>query len=176
MRASLLMAALVATLGLAAEVIAQDVHASISDYTTDGGDSCSAGAGCAHGCGLHRGGCGLRGGGHRGCGHVSRRSQYDGLDRSFNCGCTGSYKFPVPPQYTYFWPGSVYSQELMTNYHSPWRFPPLKPYTEETLMPAAEFDAPQDLRPVSLNQEVAQPQLRPGQVEPMSSAMQRFFR
>lgn len=48
----------------------------------------------------------------------------------FNCGCSGSYKFPVPPQYTYHWPG-IYSQQLMTEYASPWRFPPLKPYTDE---------------------------------------------
>src|SRR5262249_42143054 len=48
----------------------------------------------------------------------------------FNCGCNGSYKFPVPPLYTYHWPG-MYSAELMTDYHSPWRFPPLKPYTDE---------------------------------------------
>jgi hypothetical protein len=49
---------------------------------------------------------------------------------SFNCGCNGSYKFPVPPLYTYHWPG-MYSQELMTDYHYPWRFLPLKPYTDE---------------------------------------------
>ena len=43
----------------------------------------------------------------------------------FNCRCRGSYKFPVPPQYTYHWPG-MYSQRTMTEYHSPWRFPPLE--------------------------------------------------
>jgi len=47
-----------------------------------------------------------------------------------NCNCNGSYKFPVPPLYTYHWPGR-YSQQLMTDYHSPWRYPPLKPYTDE---------------------------------------------
>lgn len=47
-----------------------------------------------------------------------------------NCECNGSYKYPVPPLYTYHWRG-MYSQELMTNYHSPWRFPPLKPYYPE---------------------------------------------
>src|SRR5688500_7687779 len=101
----------------------------------------------------------------------------DGLHPSFNCGSTGSYKFPVPPQYTYFWPGSVYSLELMTNYHSPWRFPPLKPYTEEVLAPVGtEGEVVDGLRPVSATEEVGAPQLRPGQIEPMSSAMQRFFR
>jgi hypothetical protein len=51
-------------------------------------------------------------------------------DAGFNCGCNGSYKFPVPPLYTYHWPG-MYSAQLMTDYHSPWRFPPLKPYVDE---------------------------------------------
>jgi len=43
----------------------------------------------------------------------------------FNCRCRGSYKFPVPPQYTYHWPG-MYAQRTMTEYNSPYRFPPLK--------------------------------------------------
>lgn len=47
-----------------------------------------------------------------------------------NCSCNGSYKHPVPPQYTYHWPG-MYSQQLMTDYHDPYRFPPLKPYYDE---------------------------------------------
>jgi len=46
--------------------------------------------------------------------------------KGFNCCCRGSYKFPVPPQYTYHWPG-IYSQQTMTEYVSPWRFPPLRP-------------------------------------------------
>lgn len=166
MRTSLLLAALVATLGLAAQAKADEAYGSISDYTTGSCDS------CGNGCGLHRRGCG----GH-GCGHFGHRKNYEGLDRHFNCGCVGSYKFPVPPQYTYFWPGSVYSQELMTNYHSPWRFPPLKPYTEEVLTPlGAENEVEHGLRPVSAVQYHSEPQLAPGQIEPMSSAMQRFFR
>ncbi len=44
---------------------------------------------------------------------------------NFNCSCRGSYKFPVPPQYTYHWPG-MYSQQTMTEYNSPYRFPALK--------------------------------------------------
>ncbi len=59
-----------------------------------------------------------------------------------NCNCNGSYKFPVPPLYTYHWPG-LYSAELMTDYHSPWRFPPLKPYTDE--VPRAGEGPPQPL-------------------------------
>ena len=43
----------------------------------------------------------------------------------FNCCCKGSYKFPVPPQYTYFWPG-IYSQKTMTGCLSPWRYVPLQ--------------------------------------------------
>ena len=48
----------------------------------------------------------------------------------FSCSCNGSYKFPVPPLYTYHWPG-LYQLERMTDYHSPWRFPPIKPYAPE---------------------------------------------
>ncbi|MHC4177480.1 MAG: hypothetical protein ACYSWU_08235 [Planctomycetota bacterium] len=50
----------------------------------------------------------------------------------FNCGCRGSYKFPVPPQYTYHWPG-LYAQQSMTEYTSPWRFPPLEPYRGQSV-------------------------------------------
>ena len=64
-------------------------------------------------------------GGGRGRGGNSQRSVDWG-----NCNCNGSYKFPVPPLYTYQWPGR-YSQQLMTDYHSPWRFPPLRPYVDE---------------------------------------------
>ena len=35
-----------------------------------------------------------------------------------NCACQGSYKYPVPPQYTYFWAG-IYGQHPMTAYVSP---------------------------------------------------------
>jgi hypothetical protein len=65
----------------------------------------------------------------------------EGRDPWFNCGCNGSYKFPVPPQYTYHWPG-MYSQRLMTDYHSPWRFPPLRPYTDEAKPESAPSAAP----------------------------------
>ncbi len=72
-----------------------------------------------------------------GCGNGRGRGpKYEGLDPYFNCGCNGSYKFPVPPLYTYHWPG-MYQQHLMTDYHSPWRFPPLKPYVDE--VPAVEM-------------------------------------
>ena len=77
-------------------------------------------------CGGH--GCdrGRHGHGH---GHYK---YYEGRTAHFNCGCNGSYKFPVPPLSTYHWPG-MWSHQLMTDYHSPWRFPPLKPYVDEPL-------------------------------------------
>jgi hypothetical protein len=126
--------------------------------TCGGGKKC--GCGRMHGFKLHRcgqssGGCGscdacdqcggsggLFGGhghcgghGHGGC-HACRH-HIDGLDRYFNCGCNGSYNYPVPPLYTYHWPG-MFKAQRMTDYHSPWRFPPLRPYTEETLAPLIE--------------------------------------
>ena len=55
----------------------------------------------------------------------------------FNCKCRGSYKFPVPPQYTYHWPG-MYSQPNMSMYNSPWRFPALE-------IPADEAQRLEDL-------------------------------
>lgn len=66
---------------------------------------------------------------------------------AFNCQCRGSYKFPAPPQYTYHWPG-MYSQQTMTEYASPFRFPPLK-LPEEVFGTGAEGEtqggAPGDL-------------------------------
>jgi hypothetical protein len=181
MRNSLFLVAIIATFGLAAGASAQEPIPQgepITDYSTGAGGGC-CNTGCGHGVRLHRHGCGRlgHGCGAGGCGHQGHRTGYDGLDRSFNCGCTGSYKFPVPPQYTYFWPGSLYSLDLMTSYHSPWRFPPLKPYTEEVLLPAGAENVVEDgLQPASAYEVEAAPVLRPGEVESMSSAMQRYFR
>lgn len=75
-----------------------------------------------------------------------RGSRYEGREPGFNCGCNGSYKFPVPPLYTYHWPG-MYSSQLMTDYHSPWRFPPLKPYVDEA-PPEVMGIRPHALRPI----------------------------
>lgn len=176
MRASLLLAAAcVAACSLTASVTyAGD---GVSDYTMGGCDSCGSGCntGRCHGCRLHlhRGlGCGH--GCHGGC-FLGRR--YEGQDLQFNCGCQGSYNYPVPPQFTYHWPGSTYKLPLMTNYHSPWRFPPLKPYTEEVLVPqGAEYSVEPTLVPVSAYQDLQAPPVRDGQVEPMSSMIDRFFR
>lgn len=80
-----------------------------------------------------------------------------------NCSCNGSYKFPVPPLYTNHWPG-LYSAELMTDYHSPWRFPPLKPYTDE--LPSAGEGPPQPLTmvvPTSHTQASGKPTAKPAQ-------------
>jgi hypothetical protein len=69
------------------------------------------------------------------CGHhglFGRHRRNMDAELGFNCGCNGSYKYPVPPLYTYHWPG-MNSAQLMTDYHSPWRFPPLKPYTDEVI-------------------------------------------
>lgn len=75
-------------------------------------------AGCCDTCSRCGNGCG-RCGGHR----LAAKKAAVG---AFNCQCRGSYKFPVPPQYTYHWPG-MYSQQTMTEYNSPYRFPPLNP-------------------------------------------------
>lgn len=129
----------------------------------DGYDACGAGH-----CG--RGGC------H---GH---RCRIDGLDRYFNCGCNGSYNYPVPPLYTYHWPG-MYKAQRMTDYQSPWRFPPLRPYTEETLAPLIEeTPAPRtmtmapvvNLRTVSASMTVEATPESTGTVESVSSRLQRM--
>lgn len=95
---------------------------------TSAGNSCGdcASGCCGNGCGrMHCRGCGRIG--CLGCG-LCHKGEY--MDRFANCNCDGSYKFPVPPLYTYHWPG-MYSHQLMTDYHSPWRYPPLRPYTDE---------------------------------------------
>ncbi len=52
-----------------------------------------------------------------------------GRDAGDNCACHGSYKYPVPSQSTFFWPG-IYSSDTMTQYISPLRYPGLKPIPE----------------------------------------------
>lgn len=80
-------------------------------------DCCSSGC-SSSGCCKRRGGV---------CGNFRSRRRETNWS---SCSCNGSYKFPVPPLYTYHWPG-LYQLERMTDYHSPWRFPPLKPYAPE---------------------------------------------
>ncbi|MBN2477246.1 MAG: hypothetical protein JXB62_21745 [Pirellulales bacterium] len=99
-----------------------DGGAAIWDGAVNPGGTCDSCAPCFPSCGL--GDC-LR----SCCGH-HRRSRLVTETGDFNCNCRGSYKFPVPPQYTYHWPG-IYSQQSMTEYTSPWRFPALKTYHDE---------------------------------------------
>ena len=95
-----------------------------------------------------------------------------------SCRCAGSYKFPVPPLYTYHWPGQ-YSQQLMTDYQSPWRFPPLRPYADEKLVgegynsDAMLYDPQAELHAVN-HEEIAKS--HQSRLERMSNKMERFFR
>jgi len=88
----------------------------------------------------------------------------------FNCACRGSYKFPVPPQYTYHWPG-MYSQQTMTEYNSPWRFPPLNLPKEESVAPGlldAPIEAPSDAAKSTPGQSASEP-------ETMSEKIKRHY-
>jgi len=135
---------------LAALMMAGLLAGAASAFAGEGcaADSGACNCGCGNGdpCACGHGGCGLFG--HK-CG-----CPIDGLSRWANCGCNGSYNYPVPPLYTYHWPG-MYKQVRMTDYHSPWRFPPLKRYEDEPL-PTIPAPAPKaaasvkTLRPVSL--------------------------
>lgn len=147
-----------------------------------GAGGCSSGA--TMGCGGFWHGCGLLSMLHHGhgCGHGM-----EGTEPGFNCGCNGSYNYPVPPLYIYHWPG-MYKQQLMTNYQSPWRFPPLQPYTDEApprgdeppALPTTRRASP--LIPATALlplKSVETPQTdgrRPGSVEPLSEKLQRAFR
>ena len=111
----------VATLGCST-VIAADLFAGPSCCASSADRSevvaceCSDAPDCGSSCGSC-GGCG--------CGICGRHKAHIASFGYFNCSCRGSYKFPVPPRYTYHWPG-MYSQQYMTEYTSPYRFPPLE--------------------------------------------------
>lgn len=177
MRKSTLLAAAVAACLVAGGALGQGVRAQGLDGCAC--DSAVASCGCSDaGIGCPSGGCGLLGGGLFGEGqvvsghHVHLHRLYDGADLNFNCGCNGSYKFPVPPLYTYFWPG-MYSQELMTDYHYPKRFPPLKPYTDEPdPVRTTASGEPATLRPISALVPVPETR-RAGGFVPMSERMLR---
>jgi hypothetical protein len=106
------------------------------------------------------------------------------LDRHYNCKCNGSYKFPVPPLSTYHWPG-IYSHQTMTEYQSPWRFPPIKAYEEEKLEPRdprealpaknnnAQLNISDDVQQVDFS---APSNSRPGESESMSSKLKKLSR
>ena len=108
--------------------------------------------------------------------HCGNGAGIEGLDRHFNCGCGGSYNYPVPPLYTYHWPG-MYKQQLMTDYRSPWRFPPLKPYVDEVPLPMAILEGEDgQLIPVSLEQGLRPLDTAPDRVESISSRLLRSGR
>lgn len=93
------------------------------------------------------GDCDSCGGGRRSCGRHGHRCGAKGADGWFNCNCGGSYKFPVPPLYTYHWPG-LFSLRRMTDYQSPWRYPAIKPYEDET--PVRDLSQRPEFRQASL--------------------------
>ena len=103
----------------------------------DAATACSGNGGGNGGgqAGIYGDPCDPGAGGCRGILCRNRAPRYEGMEAGFNCGCNGSYKYPVPPLYTYHWPG-MWSAQLMTDYHSPWRFPPLKPYVDELAEPS----------------------------------------
>lgn len=142
------------------------------DYVTcrpKGGKDCCEGSGCQDCCGK---GCGK-------CKHCGRG--WEGLDRHFNCQCGGSYKFPVPPLSTYHWPG-IYSHQLMSEYHSPWRFPPIKAYEEEKLEPRETLPPANANAKLSISDDVQQVDFsapnnsRPGESESMSNKLKKLSR
>jgi len=131
-------------------------------------DNGACGNGGAHGCRLH-------GRGH-GCGHHHNK-YIDGLDYGANCNCNGSYNYPVPPLYVYHWPG-MYKAVRMTDYHSPWRFPPLRPYVDEApvAVPVTNDSAGASLQPVSALLPIGEAKSELGQPESLSSKLLRDLR
>jgi len=123
----------------------EPVSSSASDGCGCDCDGCGGGKGCRHG---H--GCGKR-----------------NANAWFNCNCNGSYKFPVPPLYTYHWPG-LYSLRRMTDYQSPWRFPAIKPYEDET--PVRDLTLRPEFRQASLSASI-----RSAGEESVSSKMARHY-
>jgi hypothetical protein len=138
--------------------------------------SLSAQEGCNTGGQQACGGSGCGGGGAHGC-RLHHKKYIDGKDRGFNCGCNGSYNYPVPPLYTYHWPG-MYKAERMTDYHSPWRFPPLRPYTEEAAAPAPLTSAAMssELMPITALMPIHSTSSTLGQPESVSEKLLRSFR
>ena len=125
-------------------------------------------------------GNGARGCGAHGCRLHHQKKFIDGKDRGANCNCNGSYNYPVPPLYTYHWPG-MYKAERMTDYHSPWRFPPLKPFLDEVPAPAVlapiSEEIPGELQAISHARPILGEAATPvGHVEDMSSKLLKSFR
>lgn len=116
-----------------------------------------------------------------GKGHLlaKHRAKKQGRDYTWlwdSCNCNGSYKFPVPPLYTYHWPG-LYSHRLMTDYHSPWRYPGIRPYPGDE-QPGDELsERRESVRQVS---QSAPRQIRDNTwergSEPVSAKIERLYR
>ncbi|MBC7855135.1 MAG: hypothetical protein IAF94_17020 [Pirellulaceae bacterium] len=178
MRSYMLAAMAAGLLATASPLIARDGCA-VKAPTCQAAPSCGCNAGDL-GCDNRGDPCCGRG---NGCGRLGHKCgcPIDGLDRYANCGCNGSYNYPVPPLYTYHWPG-MYKQVRMTDYHSPWRFPPLKRYEDEPL-PTVEIPAPRSaagprlLRPASLQvapaDSAASQRSYHSEIEPLSSRLSR---
>jgi hypothetical protein len=147
------------------------VVCSLASASAQDCNDCGRGHRCGrgHGCGAH------------GC-HLHQHKYTEGKDRSFNCSCNGSYNYPVPPLYTYHWPG-MYKAQRMTDYHSPWRFPPLKPFMDEAAIPAAPEAAgilgeevPSDLQTISHLKPITGQGAQLVQPESMSTKLLRSFK
>ena len=145
-----------------------------ANQASAGGLLCHGRSDCNGGCGA--GCCGLHG---RLCCGLFHRGSARNEGSWSNCSCNGSYKFPVPPLSSYHWPG-MYQHQLMTDYHSPWRFPPLKPYTDEKLLKedsSATFEEPLNVyRPVSNVVDTPRHSRRGGDIERMSQKVERLYR
>lgn len=133
---------------------------------------CNACGDGPHGCDLGGGGC------RNGCHGHKHKKYLEGKDRGFNCGCNGSYNYPVPPLYTYHWPG-MYKAERMTDYHSPWRFPPLKPFVDEVAPPAGGVTREalsSELQPITALFPLTASSAQLGEPESMSAKLMKSFR
>ncbi|MBN1910068.1 MAG: hypothetical protein JW818_10040 [Pirellulales bacterium] len=71
----------------------------------------------------------------------------------FNCRCRGSYKFPVPPRFTYHWPG-MYSQQTMTEHLSRWQNPPFLPAEGYDIHSMAQRPRPLAIHPADTPRSV----------------------
>ena len=70
----------------------------------------------------------------------------------------------------------MYKQNLMTDYTSPWRFPPLKPYVDEVPVQAADALPVPTLQTISAETVSGAGSARSGEVELISSRLLRSGR
>jgi len=168
-----------ALIALAARgAFAQEAHEDLQWLPSQEAGHTGCGCGDAgHACGTCGGHAGLLGRHRAGC-----PAYAEGADPWFNCQCDGSYKFPVPPLFTYHWIG-IYSHRLMTDYHSPWRFPAVVPFERRRLAqvePLAtaprEQGASGEILPASSSSGSHYAAPRLGRPEPLSEKMRRLYR